>query len=221
MKKRYIFEAIIGFLILAVFIVAYFGRLIPSSIKIEETRESEFALNMDPSLFYREGKYTCATYSVMAVLNIIYGSKRSAESVLSSTSWRLSDKKTYPQGVINILRMNGISIQEYVLNNRSEETKINWLKGELSKGNPIILMIMTEISQHYVVVVGYDEDGFMLYDSEQNASPDNSELTIVDTRCKSGNRYYTNKELIDMWSQGYADILFKNWAIVCKMESLR
>jgi hypothetical protein len=69
--------------------------------------------------------------------------------------------------------------------------------------------------QHYFTVIGYDEKGFMLYDSLQEKQNDNSRKTIIDKEEYIGNRYYTNNEIINLWNKGGYKIFFKNWAIVC------
>ena len=76
-------------------------------------------------------------------------------------------------------------------------------------------MKMRILILHYVTVVGYNEKGFMLYDSMQDKLKENLRKTVIDKDCVTGNRFYTNAELIDLWNDGGYKIFFKNWAIVC------
>ena len=64
---------------------------------------------------------------------------------------------------------------------------------------------------------GYDENGFMLYDSMQEKNSENQRKTIIDKECKEGNRYYTYDEFMQLWNDGGYKLFFKNWAIVCSL----
>jgi hypothetical protein len=89
------------------------------------------------------------------------------------------------------------------------------LKNTIDNGNPIILLVKVKNVQHYFTVLGYDNSGFMLYDSFQEKSEANSNKTISDNEKYAGNRYYTNNELIELWNKGGYRIFFRNWAVVC------
>ena len=77
---------------------------------------------------------------------------------------------------------------------------------------------------HYVTVIGYDEKGFMIYDSMQPKNPQKPGLTIIDWKNKkegySGNTYCTNERLLKLWDDGGVGIFLNNYAIACGTEKI-
>lgn len=215
MKKRNVFLLSISlFLFLILIFLVTFGRAIPSKIFISSTKESNF-LSMNSDLFYRQTINNCGPYSVMAVTNILANEINDPERLSKEMTWRIYKNLTFPQGVVNLLHKYDVKTKEYNLNGKTYEKKIDWLKTNIDGGTPIILLIKIHHILHYVTVLGYDENGFMLYDSMQEKNPENQRKTIIDENAIAGNRYYTNMELINLWNDGGYKIFFKNWAIVC------
>ncbi|MCR5606518.1 MAG: C39 family peptidase [Treponema sp.] len=205
-------------LILFVFslLLLCFGRGIPSFIpKPDKIFGDKYYLKMDRNLFYRQTMNNCGPYSVMAVINILQQENKEPEILAKEMKWRIYKNLTFPQGVVNQLHENGIKIKEYVLKHKSDEDKIDWLKETVFQGKPVICLIKIHHVLHYVTVLGYDENGFMLYDSMQEKNPENQRKTIIDNNCLEGNRYYSYKEFIQLWNEGGYKIFFRNWAIVC------
>jgi uncharacterized protein YvpB len=131
------------------------------------------------------------------------------------TNWLIIKNLTFPQGVIDLLHKYKIKAKEYSLKLYSDEDKIIWLKGKIGNGSPIILLVKVKNIQHYFTIIGYDENGFMLYDSLQEKQINNTRMTIINREEYIGNRYYTNNELIALWNKGGYKIFFRNWAVVC------
>ncbi len=88
-------------------------------------------------------------------------------------------------------------------------------KNTIDEGRPIILLIKTKNVLHYVTVIGYDEKGFILYDSLQDKTQTNPRKTVKDRAEYPGNRYYPYGTLLSFWNGGGYKIFFKNWALVC------
>jgi hypothetical protein len=172
---------------------------------------------MDKNLFYRQTLNNCGPYSVMAVINILRDEKKDPEILAKQMKWRVHKNLTFPQGVINQLHDNGIKTKEYVLKWKSDQDKINWIKETVFQKKPIICLIKIHHALHYVTILGYDKNGFMLYDSMQEKNSDNQRKTIIDKECKEGNRYYTYNEFMKLWNDGGYKLFFKNWAIVCSL----
>ena len=193
-----------------------FGRVIPSPVRIEEAGSTTEFLAMDGDLFYRQTLNNCGAYSVMAVLAVLRQEEQDPELLAQEMRWRIYKNLTFPYGVQALLRAHGIRADDYVLRGRADKKKLDWLKGRISEGSPVVLLIKIHHVLHYVTVLGYDADGFMLYDSMQEKDAGNPQKTIVDGRCLSGNRYYRNDELAALWNAGGYKIFFRNWAIVCR-----
>ena len=114
-----------------------------------------------------------------------------------------------------VLPSIGLNTKEKVLSCCSDAEKINWIKNTVDEGKPIILLIKIKKVLHYVTVIGYDEKGFILYDSLQEKTKSNPRKTIKDKPQYYGNRYYEYSGLIKLWDKGGYKIFFKNWALVC------
>ena len=98
----------------------------------------------------------------MAVLNILRDEEKDPEILSKQMKWRIYKNLTFPQGVVNQLHENGIKTKEYVLKTKSNEDKINWIKETVFQKKPIICLIKIHHVLHYVTILGYDENGFML-----------------------------------------------------------
>jgi uncharacterized protein YvpB len=151
----------------------------------------------------------------MAAINIIKGEIKDPSIIVKKIKLRSVRRLTFPKGLIDILRKNNIRTEEYILKNYSDKEKITWLKNQIDNGNPIILLVKFQRSQHYFTIIGYDEIGFMIYDSAQEKQKENQAKTIIDKEEYAGNRYYTNNELMELWNSGGYFIFLRNWALVC------
>ncbi len=217
-KRQIILKTILIFLAAFVIFLLCFGRAIPSYIsKGNNVYPDSYYLQMNKEIFYRQTLNNCGPYSVMAVMNILRDEEEDPEVLASQMKWRIYKNFTFPQGVVNQLHENGIKTKEYVLKGKSEKEKINWIKETVSQKKPIICLIKVHQVLHYVTVLGYDENGFMLYDSMQEKEPDNQRKTIIDKECREGNRYYTYDEFLQLWNGGGYKLFFRNWAIVCSL----
>jgi len=215
-SKKWIKIASIAILLaLAIFFV-FFSRMIPSfGIKIIVNNNVINYLKISNEIYYRQTINNCAPYAVMGVINVLTGEKRDPELLVKETKWRIMKNMTFPQGVIDLLHKYNIKTKEYRLRLYTNVDKINWLKNQIDSGNPVILLVKVKNIQHYFTVIGYDENGFMLYDSLQEKQNENTIKTKIDREEYMGNRYYTHDELIGLWNNGGYKIFFRNWAVVC------
>ena len=215
MRMKLIKVASLIFLFFIIFLFV-FGRAFPSYIDIRTVQNSNsHILVFDGDLFYRQTLNNCGPYSVMAVINVLKKERISPELLAREMTWRIHKNLTFPIGLMKLLRKYGIKTKEYILNNKSTDEKINWIKGKLEQGFPIIILIKINHIQHYLTILEYDEHGVMLYDSLQEKNSEDTRKTIIDKQCRVGNRYYPYEKLITLWDNGGYKIFFKNWAIVC------
>jgi len=193
-----------------------FLRAIPSfGIKFNKDNTLMNYLEISNEIYYRQTLNNCAPYAVMGVINILTGEIKDPETLAKETRWRIIKNLTFPQGLIDLLHKYNIKTKEYSLKIYSSNEKVLWLKSKIDNGNPVILLVKVKNIQHYFTVIGYDENGFMLYDSLQEKQNENTRKTIIDKKEYMGNRYYTNNEIINLWNNGGYKIFFKNWAVVC------
>jgi hypothetical protein len=184
-------------------------------ISIKENNNLMNYLKISNEIYYRQTFNNCAPYSVMAIINILNGDIKDPEILAKETKWRIMKNLTFPQGLVDLLHKYNVNTREYRLNKYYDYDKIIWLKNQIDNGNPIILLVKVKNIQHYFTVIGYDENGFMLYDSLQEKQDGDTRKTIIDNIEYMGNRYYVNNELIKLWNNGGYKIFFKNWAIIC------
>ena len=151
----------------------------------------------------------------MGVINVVTGESKDPELLAKETKWRIMNNLTFPQGIIDLLHKYNITTKEYCLNVYSNNDKAHWLKNQIDNGNPIILLAKVQNIQHYFTVIGYDENGFMLYDSLQERQNESTMKTKIDREEYMGNRYYPNDELMALWNNGGYKVFFRNWAVVC------
>jgi predicted double-glycine peptidase len=216
LSSRLLIKIFLAILFIALVFCIIFLRAIPSfGIKINKNNNPINYLKISNEIYYRQTLNNCAPYSVMAVINILTGEIKDPEILAKETKWRIIKNLTFPQGLIDLLRKNNIRTKEYSLKIYKNDEKIMWLKNQIDNGSPIILLVKVKNIQHYFTVIGYDENGFMLYDSLQEKQNENTRKTIIDKEEYAGNRYYTNNELINLWNNGGYKIFFRNWAVVC------
>jgi len=218
-KKSVKTVSVVILLVLAIFFV-FFSRAIPSlGINITAGNNAMHYLEISSEIYYRQTMNNCGPYSVMGVINVLTGEKKDPEILAKETKWRIMKNLTFPQGVIDLLHKYKIKTKEYNLNVYSDSEKINWLKNQIDNGNPVILLVKVMNIQHYFTVIGYDENGFMLYDSLQEKQHESTMKTKIDREEYTGNRYYTNDEMTALWNNGGYKIFFRNWAVVCLPSS--
>ena len=214
--KKWVKIALMAVLpVLAIFFI-FFSRMMPSfGINITADNNVINYLEISNEIYYRQTINNCGPYSVMGVINVLTGDKKDPEILVKETKWRIMKNLTFPQGLIDLLRKYKIKTKEYSLKLYSNNEKIFWLKNQIDNGSPIILLVKVKNIQHYFTVIGYDENGFMLYDSLQEKQNENTMKTKIDRKEYRGNRYYTGDELMGLWNKGGYKIFFRNWAIVC------
>lgn len=224
-KKNIISFGVISIMAIAGIGMVLFSRMLPSiQLQIFEGNKAVNYLDISDDILFRQTLNNCAPYSVMGVVNVLTGKKPDPEVLAGETTWRIMKNLTFPQGLIDLLRKNNIKTREYSMKLYSQDQKVIWLKNRIDSGNPVILLVKVKGIQHYFTVIGYDQEGFMLYDSLQEKRSSDTMLTVIDKPEYPGNRYYKNGELTGLWDKGGYKIFFRNWAVVCgpwKYKKLR
>lgn len=104
----------------------------------------------------------------------------------------------FPSAITNLFKEKGYEAISYSGN-------LHTLKHELTKGNPVIILINIENDTHYAVVVGYDQKNIYLVDSiKENVNVENPNY----------NRILTEEEFKEVWNTNM--LLSSNIYIVIK-----
>ncbi len=208
------------FIILFFLTFLFLGRAFPSIKPRSKKNELKInSLDMSKDIFFRQSLNNCGAYSVMAVINILKKEKVDPELLAKKMTWRTYKNLTLPQGLIDLLHKNQIETKEHILYLLSDKEKINWLKSCIDNQKPVILLVKVHGIRHFFTILGYDENGFMIYDSLQEKNKENPRKTIVDNARYAGHRYYLSGDLISLWNKGRFKIFYNNWALTCTLPS--
>ncbi len=155
----------------------------------------------------------------MAVINILKKNKVNPENLAKHMPFRIHNNLTYPLGVVRELSYNKITAKQYILWALNKDKKILWLRSQIALEKPIILLIGLKGGvQHYITILGYDKQGFMIYDSYKKKSLKNPKMTIDDNLQLAGNCYIKNDDLLKKWGKGGYAIFFRYWAISSSLK---
>ena len=139
----------------------------------------------------------CSAFSAAYVLRH-HDIEKSGDDLYERMSNKMKNGCVYPKGIQRLLSQYGFRVK-YCAGN------INALKNEISKGNPVIVMIRTYINKtwlHYVPVVGYDERYIFIAESLE-------ELVNCDEQYY--NRKIEIKEFKKLWNTSMVKMpLFRN-----------
>lgn len=213
MKRNTAFLKILIILIilLSVFWLVKNGQL----LTIDKSKISNSASLNYPSEFnYRQTINDCGPYNTAAVVRILTNNKVDSADFAKNTQFRLPNKYTLPWGLEKQLKDNGLEIEIPNFKHLADIDKILFLKERLSQENPIIILGQVKNYEHYITLLGFDDNKneFYVYDSmfdkgENGLTKDaNGELP--------GNRNLTSEELLNFWRGGGMYGLYKWYAII-------
>jgi hypothetical protein len=171
-------------------------------------------LNYPSSYNFRQTYNDCGPYSCFAVLKVL-GKQVSIKEIKNNMKWRLQNNYTLPWGLEKLLKSHDVKIKKYNFILMSNDKKIEIIKKELAKGNPIIILGGINQYQHYLTILGYKSNIFFIYDSLQKADK-NNKLTIDKNGNLPGNKNMSKNELLDFWCKGGKYNMFKWYALIAK-----
>jgi hypothetical protein len=123
---------------------------------------------IDETLYPAQTKNNCGPYVVATMIQLFKAKDRNPEYVVEKMNFRLPEKFTLPLGIKDYLIKEKFKTKELNLLDVSREKKIQILKYNLSKGRKIVTIIhptgAAPLRLHYVLILGYDEENFHIYD---------------------------------------------------------
>ncbi len=174
----------------------------------------EKSLSFDQSLNLRQGLNQCGPMSVMCTVNSLTGEKYDYSIFEKNMKYRFSNNMTFPFGLISLLKEYDIDTEQKILIFYSDDHREKFLKKMINENKPVIILNRTDGYLHYFTILGYDRKGFHIYDSYQELDQTRpGRYTLDKNGVNPGNRFYTNKELMEMWRLG-GKYGFHSYAIV-------
>lgn len=184
-KKWLVVVIIICILAGAIYILSPF----PKSDSISFATQKKFNVPIYTD-FELQGKNQCAAYSTAFVLRNL-GKQAKGSEVYSKIPFKIPiSGYVLPKGLISYLQSQGLRPIIY-------KGDLSSLKARLVQGNaPVIVLVGNGLFwQHYMTLVGFDDDKSELYFVDSNrVNDENAELP--------GNRTMTNDYFIKWWSNG-------------------
>lgn len=130
--------------------------------------------------------FECSAFSSAYVLRH-WNIEVTGEEIYKIIPNKMKGGYVYPKGIQKLLPQYGFRVK-YCIGN------LNSLKNDVSKGNPVIVMIRTHVDKnwlHYVPIVGYDENNIFIAESLDE---------LVNCDEKYYNRKVENSEFKKLWN---------------------
>jgi len=127
-------------------------------------KAEKFLIETPNRIDFQKGNQ-CAAFSSAYVFRH-WGEEKNGSDLYREITGKLKDGSVYPKGITKLFRRYGFSVK-YCAGN------LNALKNEVSRGNPVIVLIRSAVgksSLHFVPVVGYDEQNIFIADSVEKLS---------------------------------------------------
>lgn len=122
-------------------------------------RKRKFVITKANKIDIQNG-YQCSAFSTAYLLRH-WNIEEKGNSLYEVIPNKMKNGCVYPKGILKLLSQYGFKVK-YCAGN------ITALKNEVSKGNPVVVMIRIQMDQdwlHYVPVVGYDEQYIFIAES--------------------------------------------------------
>jgi hypothetical protein len=201
MKIRYIVIIIIlSIIIISLFIFLLFFYFIPLSVIDEANIKQELQLPFPGDYNLLQTMNDCGPYNCAIVVHVLKQVDVDVKEYISQMEHRRPDGMTLPVGLEELLRKKGITVETaflFLLNNKQ---KIQYLKSQLSRSKAIILLGKKWEIGHFIVILGYNENSFYIYDSWHTRDYTKPGLyTVDDNGPLPGNRTLSNQQLLEFW----------------------
>jgi hypothetical protein len=175
-------------------------------------------LNYPSNFNYRQGANECGPYVAGAVARILLKADVRPKDMVDKLSWKLPGGYTHPWALEKLLKSINISSISYSAGKLGSQDKQRFLIQELANGSPIILLVKMHGYQHYIVLLGFDENTneFFIYDPVYTRGEEG--YTIDENGDHPGNRTISWDALNDRWDEGGVFGFFDWYALVAGKE---
>lgn len=154
----YVISTIVNYIIITTVINSFLMGILHFHFSMK-CKKKEFVITKANRIDIQSGN-ECAAFSSAYILRH-WGIEKNGDSLYEVIPNKLKDGCVYPKGILKLLSQYCFKVKYYAGN-------ITALKNEVSKGNPVIVMIRTWPEKnwlHFVPVVGYDEQYIFIAES--------------------------------------------------------
>lgn len=174
--------------------------------------------------FPKQGPNECGafslSYGLKLVLNQPNAPKEMVSKVSHSFSWSEGLSGTVPWKITKEAGANGLQSRHYSALSELPEQRLALLCQHIDEQSPVLVLINSDRGiQHYILVVGFDEDAIHIYDPNLEADKDDPERTIDQNGAKAGNRSYSWGRFQEVWGQGGMIGLYRWWYLPLKKSA--
>ncbi len=158
---------------------------------------NSYKIEINPSIQIRQRLNQCGPASAMAVINAYTGMIIPLEKINSEMGSRLGNNMTYPWGITDYLKTYNIKSSLKFLTFRSDESRLTYLKRNISENKQIIMLNDLNDILHYFTILGYNsENEFYIYDSMQPVDPASNNRITIDTNGMAPGNLTLDKETL-------------------------
>lgn len=172
-------------------------------------------------VFPKQGPNECGAFSLSYGLKLTLSKENAPKDMVSKVSHNISWSEglsgTVPWKITTEAGENGLSPNHYSAASHPPEKRLEILCQHVSQQTPVIALINSDRNiQHYILVVGYDEESIHIYDPNIEADAKVKERTIDQNGSAPGNRTYTRARFQEVWGQGGMLGLYTWWYLPLK-----
>lgn len=160
-----------GFLLLVTLFTLFFVLLACLDISIalpgrSASPESEHSFQWNSTLNVRQAGNTCGAFSARAVHYLTTGAIEDPYAIYGSFSGKMPNGYVFPWSITRYLSTKSAKYRVFNFWMLSESSQVNWIKQKLSRNKPVIAIVGNTRYLHYITILGYMPDGFLVYDSQ-------------------------------------------------------
>jgi len=184
-----------------------------------ETLNASALLSYDPEFNYRQTINDCGPFNTAAVVRVLKKDSIDSKNFAETIEWRLPNGYTLPWGLEKQLKENEIETITPHLGSFSDQERVAYLKQELSKGSPIIILggrddYVGKNYEHYVTLLGFDSAEGLFYAYDPFFPTSTPGMTEDANGLAPGNRSYKTEVLLEFWEKGGVLGFYEWYALV-------
>lgn len=189
-----------------------------------ETKHGEIKALKTWPRFPKQGPNECGAFSLSYGLKLVLNKENQPKEMVGKVShsfaWSEGLSGTVPWKITKEAEANGLQSLHYSALSTPPEQRLELLCQHIVEQSPVVTLINSDRGiQHYILVVGFDEENIHIYDPNIEADQENPQQTVDQNGSKAGNRTYTRARFREVWGEGGMVGLYRWWYLPLKMSA--